>query len=355
MISRLGKEGPTVEAKNDTARQKIEPGCRVGKLTVLRKTEERKSRYAVWQCRCDCGGEILLDTRCLQRGTVTSCGCSQRVKPGQKDLTGGRFGRLTALEPADRRGAGGSVLWRCRCDCGNEAFATAVQLCSGYKKSCGCMRHPTLKDYVGKRFGRLTVTGYHGKENGLHCWECRCDCGNTVIAAQSALQSGKTKNCGCMVHTAVQPLSGQRFGALTVLEYAGRENGQSYWRCRCDCGKETVVRQSYLLMGKTKSCGCLQARIVAENMKFIDGTSVTRLEAAGKRLVSTNSSGYNGVYLNRRTQKWVAQIGFKGKTYYLGSYPELEAAAKARKEAEERLYGEFLEWYYRTHPEKKPT
>ena len=33
------------------------------------------------------------------------------------------------------------------------------------------MRHPTLKDYVGKHFGRLTVTGYHGKENGLHCWE----------------------------------------------------------------------------------------------------------------------------------------------------------------------------------------
>lgn len=88
-------------------------------------------------------------------------------------------------------------------------------------------------------------------------------------------------------------------------------------------------------------------------MKFIDGTSVTLLAKAGNRLVSTNSSGYNGVYLNRKTQKWTAQIGFKGKNYYLGSYVKIEDAVNARKEAQERIYGEFLEWYYDTYPDKK--
>lgn len=87
-------------------------------------------------------------------------------------------------------------------------------------------------------------------------------------------------------------------------------------------------------------------------MKFVDGTSVTLLEKADKRLVSTNSSGYNGVYLNRKTQKWVAQIGFKGKTYYLGSYGKIEDAVQARRKAENQIYGEFLEWYYKTHPNK---
>lgn len=127
---------------------------------------------------------------------------------------------------------------------------------------------------------------------------------------------------------------GFRLGELTVISDTGqRKNGYTVWMCGC-------------------SCGCLQARIVTENMKFVDGTSVTLLEKADKRLVSTNSSGYNGVYLNRKTQKWVAQIGFKGKTYYLGSYGKIEDAVQARRKAENQIYGEFLEWYYKTHPNK---
>lgn len=63
---------------------KIEPGYRVGRLKVLEATSKRKGRYCVWLCRCDCGGTALLDTRCLQRGTVTSCGCHLRVQHGPK-------------------------------------------------------------------------------------------------------------------------------------------------------------------------------------------------------------------------------------------------------------------------------
>ena len=88
-------------------------------------------------------------------------------------------------------------------------------------------------------------------------------------------------------------------------------------------------------------------------MKFVDGTSVTLLEKTGKWLLKNNSSGYNGVYLNRRTQKWTAQIGFKGKNYNLGSFSRIEDAVDARKKAEDRIYGEFLEWYYQTY-QKKP-
>lgn len=46
--------------------EKIKVGYRVGMLTVESKTDVRKSGYIVWKCRCDCGGEIELDTRCLQ-------------------------------------------------------------------------------------------------------------------------------------------------------------------------------------------------------------------------------------------------------------------------------------------------
>lgn len=54
-------------------------------------------------------------------------------------------------------------------------------------------------------------------------------------------------------------LTGQRFGRLVVVrrdETAPRGAGL-HWVCRCDCGREAVVRSNLLRMGNTRSCGCL--------------------------------------------------------------------------------------------------
>ncbi len=267
-------------------KQGIGPGYRAGKLTVAEKTEARKHGYMVWRCRCDCGGEICLDTRCLQRGTVVDCGCESKVRPGQRDLTGQRFGKLTALYPTGARDKGGSLVWHCKCDCGGEVDAPLHQLSCGYRKSCGCMSKPRVKDFTGKRFGRLVVQKYAGKWDGMHRWSCICDCGNETVVAQTALQSGKTK-----------------------------------------------------------SCGCLQKEQIADHLRLVDGTSVTILEAAKKHRISTNTSGHTGVYLNKSRGKWVAQIRFKRKAYSLGSYDRIEDAIKARERGEE-MWDDFLNWYY---------
>lgn len=265
---------------------RIRIGYRVGKLIVEEATPQRRAGYTVWRCRCDCGGEILLDTRYLQRGTVMDCGCSSKVKPGQKDLTGMRFGKLVCLEPTQKRASNGGTIWRCKCDCGKECLAVGTQLTKGFKKSCGCLSHPSIKNFVGKRFGMLTV-----------------------------------------------------------LEYAGKQDGMHRWKCLCDCGNETIVGQTLLQSGKTKSCGCLQKQQIIENLRLVDGTSITILETMKKRLISSNTSGYNGIYRNKKNGKWTAQITFKGKTYYLGSYEKIEDAIKARQRGEE-MYDDFLEWYY---------
>ena len=209
---------------------------------------------------------------------------------------------------------------------------------------------------IGFRIGKLTVSEPTGeRKNGYMVWNCTCDCGGAVQLDTRTLQRGTVRDCGC--ETKVKPgqkdLTGRIFGKLTVLELAEWKNGTSYWHCRCECGNETIVRYVYLINGHTKSCGCLQSSIIKTNMKFVDGISVTLLEKTGKRLLKNNSSGYNGVYLNRRTQKWTAQIGFKGKNYNLGSFSRIEDAVDARKKAEDRIYGEFLEWYYQTY-QKKP-
>lgn len=333
----------------ENKRVQIKPGFCIGKLTVIEETPERKNGYTIWLCACECGGSICLDTRTLQRGTVRDCGCETVVKPGQRDITGQRFGKLTALYPTGAQGRGGSLVWHCKCDCGGEVDAPLHQLTAGYRKSCGCLSKPPLKDYVGKRFGNLIVQKYAGKWEGMHRWLCICDCGNETVVGQTALKSGHTKSCGCLGNPPAKDILGRHFGDLTVTAYDGNREGTYFWRCKCKCGKETVVRQNNLLLGHTKSCGCRQKTAYIENLKLVDGTSVTMLEAAcNQRLISTNSSGYNGVYRNNKSGKWVAQITFKGKTYYLGAFSEIKDAVKARRTAEERMYGEFLEWYYKS-------
>lgn len=34
----------------------------------------------------------------------------------------------------------------------------------------------------------------------------------------------------------------------------------TYWRCKCECGNETIADRSSLMSGNTKSCGCLKKR-----------------------------------------------------------------------------------------------
>lgn len=237
-------------------------------------------------------------------------------------------------------------------DCGNECLAVSTQLTQGYKKSCGCMSHPPLKDFVGSRFGMLTVLEYAGKRDGMHRWKCKCDCGNESVVGQTLLQSGKTKSCGCRGYLPIEDLTGKVFGKLTVIEQTGWKNGTCYCRCHCECGNETTVRYAYLITGHTKSCGCLQKEVYKNNLKLVDGTFVSLLEANRRRTISTNTSGYTGVYHHSKSGKWVAQITFKGKTYYLGAFDKLEDAVKARKCSEE-MYDKFLEWYYSEHPASK--
>ena len=187
--------------------------------------------------------------------------------------------------------------------------------------------------------------------NTMYRWRCLCDCGKESIVGQTLLQSGKTKSCGCNGYPPMEDLTGRFFGRLTVLEQAEWKNGTSYWRCRCECGNETTVRYAYLITGHTKSCGCLQRGAILDNLRLVDGTSVTKLEAMRNRTISSNTSGYTGVYRQKNSGKWAAQITFKNKTYYLGAYDNIDDAIKARKRGEE-MHEDFLEWYYQTYPKK---
>ena len=64
----------------------------------------------------------------------------------------------------------------------------------------------------------------------------------------------------------IEPKIGERHNMLTFVESAGREPSAKIGdrviytplgKWRCDCGKEVVCRNRYVVKRKKKSCGCL--------------------------------------------------------------------------------------------------
>lgn len=70
-------------------------------------------------------------------------------------------------------------------------------------------------------------------------------------------------------------LSGQKFGALTVLnEYEVRTVGKNnakrtYWKCFCEnCGRTKFIQSASLKNGGNKSCGCKYKNLYLINQRF---------------------------------------------------------------------------------------
>lgn len=122
-------------------------------------------------------------------------------------------------------------------------------------------------DLTGQRFGKLTVLEPAENIGGRTTWRCRCDCGKETVVPTGRLRSGETKSCGCQRDRI--DLTGQRFGKLTVLEPAEDIGGRPAWRCRCDCGNEVVVRGQCLRRGSTKSCSCARAEVGRKVMPLV--------------------------------------------------------------------------------------
>lgn len=53
-----------------------------------------------------------------------------------KNIAGRKFGRVTAISPTNKR-ASGTVIWKCRCECGRSFECQGRHLRSGATKSCG--------------------------------------------------------------------------------------------------------------------------------------------------------------------------------------------------------------------------
>ena len=55
-------------------------------------------------------------------------------------------------------------------------------------------------EWVGKKYGRITVVGFEKSTsvNGSWMWKVECDCGNVKVVYPRDVKLGKVKSCGCL-------------------------------------------------------------------------------------------------------------------------------------------------------------
>lgn len=111
-------------------------------------------------------------------------------------------------------------------------------------------------------------------------------------------------------------LTGMKFHKLTVIEQAGHDKYRKIlWRCKCDCGNETVTHGRYLVNGHCKSCGCVLNERRRENGKY-HGLTDTRIFRIWKGMIyrcdnpnSENFRDYGGRGI-KVCNEWSGTQGF---------------------------------------------
>lgn len=216
-------------------------------------------------------------------------------------------------------------------------------------------------DHVGEIHYQLEIKSAYRQNSQLYV-NCECSCGKKCTIRYDRLLSGNTTSCGCIgKKNLLKPidLTGKvnSYG-VRALYQIGKGDKSYIWHCVCSCGKEfDIAAQEFK---KIKSCGCAQDKARRKQANTIlselreaarqDGTYIFSIK--NKKMLKNNKSGIRGVCWNNSRNKWVAQITFKGKNYYLGRYDKIEEAAKIRKIAEEKIFGDFLKWFAEEFPER---
>lgn len=232
-----------------------------------------------------------------------------------------------------------------------------------------------VKDLTGMKFGRWTVIkrGENDKWRGVRWW-CQCDCGNPELrlVKSSDLTCKKSLSCGCISREKISRIK-KKYNEYNLDDEYGigyTNNTDSYGRNEFYFDLEDYDKikdycwyfdsDDYLRSAQVSSKNKIllhQIILPTENGYIPDHIHgketrndnrkcnlriVTHSQnRMNKGLISTNISGVTGVGWNKQQQKWRATITKNYKRIHLGSYDNFEDAVKARKEAEEKYFGEY--------------
>ena len=229
------------------------------------------------------------------------------------------------------------------------------------------------EDLTGKVFGRLTVIKQaedYVNPNGTHYarWLCECDCEDKslIITMGTSLKNKITQSCGCLQKERAS-LASKKYNKYDLSGEYGvgyiSNNDEFYFdledydKIKNHCWLKN--KDGYIITNnKNKKLRSLHRIVMGVSDDFVvdhihgEGSRhdnrKSNLRIATKqennrnrKLCSTNTSGVTGVTFDKSRNKWCAQIVVNNKNIHLGRFNNFEDAVKARKEAEEKYFGEF--------------
>lgn len=216
-------------------------------------------------------------------------------------------------------------------------------------------------DLTGQRFGALTaVRPVPPAETADHRpgWLVRCECGTEKVVNGSNLRKGAITSCGCGIargkkvsealkaKASFDDLTGQTFFELTAKEHIAGNR----WSWVCSCGKTTTARAVDVKAGIIRSCGHLLSDTAREKMVdqnvvgHYDGTTVSRLRAI---MADPETKGVRPRCSSGGIVTWQARIVLRGKAINLGTYNTRAEAEAARREVEKKYYLPIIQEYDR--------
>lgn len=265
-----------------------------------------------------------------------------------------------------------------KCKHGETKHITKAKSLVGHKSCCYCFRcrYPNRdKIYVGAIFGKWTVIDDSYSNNTC---KCKCECGTVKDVDNYTLITGTSTSCGCERRTseAISRLSAKlkKYNDFVVrdnyvimyttknepffvsIEDFGKvkkicwsKNNSGYLTGNAEHGKIVLLHRYIMDCPPNMDVDHIHGSDTKHDNRRSNLRIVTRSQNKMNTLPpSTNTSGYKGVYYSKDRKKWIAQISFgindktgKKKCYYLGSYDKIEETVKARKEAEEKYFGEY--------------
>lgn len=211
---------------------------------------------------------------------------------------------------------------------------------------------PNKIDLTGQKFERLTVIKPAQNKGKRTAWLCKCDCGNEVVVLTESLRSNNTKSCGCLRTetarkngmTQLQDLTGQRYGFLTVIKYAGSQRNRSSWLCECDCGNSVVVNQMELVHGDTLSCGCLRSSFGEKRIEEIlkQNNFNYQKEYSFNNLVSENNIPLRFDFaVFDKSNNLVCLIEYDGEQHYLDKTDQIWTDTLFKRQQRDKIKNQY--------------
>ena len=200
-----------------------------------------------------------------------------------------------------------------------------------------------LVDRTGQKFGRLTVVEQAGRTKSKKVlWKCRCDCGNETQTDSGSLVTGNTTSCGCALKKAITKHGGWNKSSYNtwraMIRRCTNPKDKDYPRYG---GKGVTVFPEWLDYATfAKNMGEPEGDETLDRIDVYGNYEPSNCRWAGIKTQNRNirvrpdsTTGVTGVS-KTGSGRFMAKVSVGKHTYYSKVFVTLEEAVAARKELE---------------------